>query len=144
MIAAAPRAAAVGVVADIVAELAAARMVIVPVWQGGGTRMKVAEALAAARPVVGASLGVAGIGFVDGRHGLVDDDPAGLADATAAVLGDARLARSLAREGRALARTLVWRRTLAGAAELYAQWVEAAEPRRREGRGRAMSRYNPV
>jgi glycosyltransferase involved in cell wall biosynthesis len=141
LIAAAPRAAAVGVVADISAELAAARLVIAPIWQGGGTRIKVAEALAAARPVVGASLGVAGIGFVDGRHGLVADEPAELADAAVAVLGDAQLASSLARQGRMHARTLVWRRTLARATELYAQWVEEAGSRGREPRRPATSRY---
>lgn len=143
-LAATPRTTAVGVVDDIAAELAAARLVIVPVWQGGGTRTKVMEALAAARPVVGASLGVAGIGFVSGRHGLIDDDPGGLADATSALLGDAHRATTLGREGRAHVGKLVWRRTLADAEALYAQWVEEAEPRRRESREPAMSRYSSV
>ncbi len=144
VISVAPRAEAVGMVDDMVAELAAARLVIVPVWQGGGTRHKVLEALAAARPVVGASLGVSGIGFVDGRHGLIADDPADLADAASALLGDAQRSTALARDGRTHVRPLVWPRALASAEALYAQWVEEAGGLRREPRASATSRYSPV
>ena len=65
-----------GLVADLPGALAAARAVIVPIWEGGGTRLKVLEALAAGRPVVGTSLGVGGVGFEDGRHGLLGERPA--------------------------------------------------------------------
>ncbi|MBO9534603.1 MAG: glycosyltransferase [Solirubrobacteraceae bacterium] len=75
-----------GLVDDIVAEIAAAAVVIVPVWTGGGTRIKVLEAMAAARPIVGTAVGVERIGFVDGSHGAVREEPAALADATVDLL----------------------------------------------------------
>ena len=43
--------------------LAAARAVVVPIWEGGGTRLKVLEALAAGRAVVATPLGASGVGF---------------------------------------------------------------------------------
>ena len=39
-----------GLVADLPGALAAARAVVVPIWEGGGTRLKVLEALAAGGP----------------------------------------------------------------------------------------------
>ena len=50
---------------------ATARAVVVPIWEGGGTRLKVLEALAAGRAVVSTPLGASGIGFEHGRHGLL-------------------------------------------------------------------------
>ena len=46
-----------GLVADLPGALAAARAVVVPIWEGGGTRLKVLEALAAGRAVVATSWG---------------------------------------------------------------------------------------
>jgi glycosyltransferase involved in cell wall biosynthesis len=117
--ASAERVDAIGFVDDMAAELAASRLVVVPIWAGGGTRLKVLESLAAARPVAGTGLGVQGVGFEDGRHGLVVDDPAGLARAAAALLADEALARRFAEAGRALAERFRWTRTLAPAEELY-------------------------
>ncbi len=77
-----------GLVDDIVAEIAAAQIVVVPVWTGGGTRIKVLEAMAAARPIVGTSVGVERIGFVDGRDGLLRETPEALGDALIELLGD--------------------------------------------------------
>jgi polysaccharide biosynthesis protein PslH len=77
-----------GLVDDIVAEIAAAALVVVPVWTGGGTRIKVLEAMAAARPIVGTSVGVERIGFRDGEHGLLREDPRELADAAVSLLRD--------------------------------------------------------
>ncbi len=118
-----PRARAAGLVEDITAELAASRLAIVPIWQGGGTRLKVLEALAAARPVVGTPLGVAGVGFRPDREGLVAARPADLADAAAALLGDGDRAAALAASGRRLADGYRWSRVTAPAAELYARWA---------------------
>jgi glycosyltransferase involved in cell wall biosynthesis len=120
---AAPRTRYVGFVEDIRAELERAALVAVPVWQGGGTRLKVLEALAAGRPVVSTALGAAGIGFRDREHGLLADDPRALADAAATVLGDPALAASLAAGGRRLAARFRWSLTTAPAERLYASWT---------------------
>jgi glycosyltransferase involved in cell wall biosynthesis len=112
----------VGLVDDIAAELAACRAVLVPVWQGGGTRLKVLEALAAARPVAGTPLGVSGIGVRDGVHAAVEEAPAALAAAAAALLADGARGAALAAEGRRLAERYRWEIVTAPAAELYARW----------------------
>ena len=77
-----------GLVEDLPAVLAAARAVVVPIWEGGGTRLKVLEALAAGRAVVSTPLGAEGIGFEDGRHGLLASTAEELGAALATVLAD--------------------------------------------------------
>jgi glycosyltransferase involved in cell wall biosynthesis len=110
---------ALGFVEDLAAELAASRLVVVPIWSGGGTRLKVLESLAAARPVVGTPLGVEGIGFEAGRHGAVADTAAGLGRAAVELLENHRLAMALADEGHRLADQFRWTRTMAPAERLY-------------------------
>ncbi|MFT4035997.1 MAG: glycosyltransferase [Patulibacter sp.] len=108
-----------GLVDDIVAELAAAALVVVPVWTGGGTRIKVLEAMAAARPVVGTPVGVERIGFLDGEHGAIRDTPAQLADAVAALLdaGERGVAAGIA--ARAAVRSYSWRALTAPLEQRY-------------------------
>lgn len=112
-----------GAVASVAAALSDAAVSVVPIWQGGGTRLKVLEALAAARPVAGTSLGVSGIGFQDDRHGLIADEPLALADAVVALLTDRERAATLARAGRDLAEEFRWDRALQPAEELYRDWI---------------------
>jgi polysaccharide biosynthesis protein PslH len=111
----------VGAVPDIGVELARSRLTIVPLWQGAGTRLKVLESMAAARPVVGTPLGVAGTGFADGRHGLLAASAQGLADHVLDLLGEAARADTAGRAGREHAQRWRWSRTLATAEELYRQ-----------------------
>jgi len=73
-------------VADMATELAAARVVVVPLRYGTGTRLKALEALAGRRALVGTTVGLAGLGLTDGVHARVADDAAGLARATIAAL----------------------------------------------------------
>jgi sugar transferase (PEP-CTERM/EpsH1 system associated) len=47
---------------------------IVPLRVGGGTRLKILEAMAAGVPVVSTTLGVEGLDVVPGRHILIADD----------------------------------------------------------------------
>jgi glycosyltransferase involved in cell wall biosynthesis len=76
----------VGPVADMVDELAAADVVIVPVRFGSGTRLKILEAFAHRVPVVSTTLAAEGLDAVDGEHLLVADDAEGLARACARLL----------------------------------------------------------
>lgn len=108
-----------GVVPDILTELARARAVVVPLWEGGGTRLKVLESLAAGRPVVGTALGVEQIGFRDGEHGLVGETPGELADGIVTSLEDPPRARELAVQGRRLAERYRWAETLRPVEDLY-------------------------
>jgi glycosyltransferase involved in cell wall biosynthesis len=113
-----------GVVDDLAATIAAARAILVPVWRGGGTRLKALEAIASARPVASTTLGVRGIGFIDGRHGLIADRPELLAAAMARLLDTPDLSRRVAEEGRRHARPFAWERALRPAADLYRELLE--------------------
>ncbi len=92
----------VGPVDDVRAELARAHAVLVPIRYGGGTRLKILEALALGVPVVTTPLGAEGLAVVAGEHVLVADDAAGLADALALVAADSDLAQRLATAGHRL------------------------------------------
>src|SRR5690606_6689229 len=61
---------------------------VVPLRVGGGTRLKVYEAMAMGCPVISTSLGVEGLPVEDGRHCLLADTPESLAAAIVRVLHD--------------------------------------------------------
>jgi polysaccharide biosynthesis protein PslH len=115
-----------GLMDDLTGLLAGARTVIVPLWVGGGTRLKVLEALAAARPVVGTAVGVEGIGFTPGMQGLVGETPAALAGAVAELLADPARAAALGAAGRELAEPFRWPRALGALETAYRGWIEIA------------------
>ena len=96
----------VGPVAEVRPYIAAASVVIAPLRIGGGTRLKILEAMAMGRPVVATRVGAEGIKAVPGRELLIADDAAGLARETLRVLRDPELAETIG----AAARELVQRR----------------------------------
>jgi len=87
-------------VAHVAPFLEAARVAIVPVRIGSGSRLKALEAMASNRPVVGTSIGMEGLDLVPGREVLIADDSAEFAAATVRALRDDALASSLAAAGR--------------------------------------------
>ena len=74
----------------------------VPLRVGGGTRLKILEALAYARPVVSTTLGCEGLDTVDNEHLLVADDPADIAAQITRLLTDPMLTSRLCTAGRRL------------------------------------------
>jgi glycosyltransferase involved in cell wall biosynthesis len=78
-----------------------ARLVVVPLRIGTGTRLKALEAMASGRPVVGTTVGLQGIGVVERRNALVADRPDSLGQAVVELLADDGLSRSLADAARA-------------------------------------------
>ena len=63
-----------------------AALCVVPLRAGGGTRLKILEAMAYGRPVISTRLGAEGIELEAGRHLLLEDNPEAFAQAVLSVL----------------------------------------------------------
>jgi glycosyltransferase involved in cell wall biosynthesis len=72
---------------------------------GGGTRLKVLNALARGLPVVSSPEGCHGLDVVPGEHLLVADEAGSMADSLMRLMGDEPLWRALSERGRALIRS---------------------------------------
>ena len=79
--------------------LAAARVAVVPLRVGTGSRLKALEAMAAGRPVVGTTIGLGGLDVAVRRDALVADDAGSFAGAVVEVLDDDGSAGTLAASG---------------------------------------------
>ncbi len=64
-----------GYVEDILPYYQVSTVSIVPLRAGGGTRLKILEAMALGRPVVSTTIGCEGLDVVDGQHLLIADKP---------------------------------------------------------------------
>lgn len=92
---------ALGFVEDLACAYRQARCAVAPLLQGGGTPLKLIEALAYGLPVVATPRAVAGLQLHDGKDCLVADGGQAFADALLRVLRDG--APEIARAGRRLA-----------------------------------------
>jgi glycosyltransferase involved in cell wall biosynthesis len=88
-----------GTVSDVLPYLAQARVAVAPLRSGGGTRLKILEALDAGRPVVATSVAVDGLEDLIGRGVVVADDAAAMAEALTSLLDDPDAASALGRVG---------------------------------------------
>jgi glycosyltransferase involved in cell wall biosynthesis len=110
-----------GTVPDVRPYLAATRVALAPLRAGGGTRLKILEALGAARPVVATTVGAEGLEDLIGEGLTVADDPLEMAGVIAGLLQDPERAAQLGRRGReAVMARYRWDRTLAPLLE----WVD--------------------
>ena len=91
-----------GTVDDVRPFIARSRVYIVPLRIGGGTRMKIFEAMAMGKPVVSTRVGAEGLPVVDGQHLALADDPADFAGRVLALLRDPDRRRALGAAGRKL------------------------------------------
>lgn len=83
-----------GRLADVAPAVSDSAVCVVPLRAGGGTRLKVLQAMALGVPVVSTPKGVEGLDIVDGEHVLVRSTAGALAAAILQVLADpARAAR---------------------------------------------------
>jgi polysaccharide biosynthesis protein PslH len=87
----------VGGVPDVRPYLREASVCIVPLLVGGGTRLKIFEAMSTGRAVVSTGIGAEGLPIQAGEHYLSADDPAEFAAAVLRVLENPELGRKLAR-----------------------------------------------
>jgi polysaccharide biosynthesis protein PslH len=91
-----------GAVDDIRPWLAAAEVVAVPLWSGGGTRLKILEAFATGKPVVSTSIGAEGLDAQHGEHLLIADTPGEFAAAVGRLFNNRELSARLATAARGL------------------------------------------
>lgn len=77
-----------GSVEDVRMPIAEAAIAIAPLRQGGGTRLKILEAMALGTPVVATPKGAEGLDVVDGKHLRLAATPTAIAQATLSLLSD--------------------------------------------------------
>lgn len=77
---------------------------VVPIRIGGGTRLKIYEAMAMEKPVVSTTVGAEGLPVRDGRELLLADTPGAFAEAVVRVLRDEDFTRELAGRAAGLVR----------------------------------------
>ena len=124
-----------GRVEDVRPYMERAAAYVVPIRVGGGTRLKIYEAMAMGMPIVSTTVGAEGLPVKDGEELLLADSPEEFAAAVVRVLTDGGLARSLG--GRA-AETVRARYGWGAAAARFAEACgEAVQARR--GRSRSAS-----
>jgi glycosyltransferase involved in cell wall biosynthesis len=98
-----PRVDLTGFVSDLRPHVAASAAVVVPLRLGGGTRLKIVEAMAMGKAIVSTTLGAEGIEAVPGRDLLIEDQPAPFANAVNRLLAEPGLATRIGESARQLA-----------------------------------------
>lgn len=84
-----------GFVDDIRPYFHLAKVFVVPLRVGGGTRLKILEAMAMKIPVVSTSIGCEGLEVKDGDHLMIKDDPVKFSQAVIYLLNDDMLSEKL-------------------------------------------------
>ena len=98
---------------------------VVPLRAGGGTRLKILEAMALGRPVVSTTIGCEGLDVRDGEHILIADTPAEFAEKTVRLFHDRELYQRLASNGRRLVEQKYgWDQITATLLDIYADMAE--------------------
>ena len=92
----------IGMVDQVGPYIDKASAIVVPLRIGGGTRLKIVEALSKAKPVISTRLGAEGLDVVDDEHLLLADEPDDFAAAVSRVIADPALAARLGKAGRKL------------------------------------------
>ena len=92
-----------GAVEDTRPYTCAAEVYVVPLRMGGGTRLKLLEALALQTPIVSTTLGAEGFPVTSGQELLLADEPLGFARAIVELLADRDRAQALGTAGRVFA-----------------------------------------
>jgi len=93
-----------GRVDDVRSYIDDAAAFIVPIRIGGGTRLKIYEAMAMEKPVISTTVGAEGLPLDDGAHLLIGDDPHSFAEGVVKVLSNSELAIRLGKNAARLVR----------------------------------------
>jgi polysaccharide biosynthesis protein PslH len=91
-----------GRVDDVRDHIARGSVYIVPIRIGGGTRLKIFEAMAMGKAVVSTTIGAEGLPVTDGRDVVIADEPAAFAGAVVSLLRDPTRRREMEQAARDL------------------------------------------
>jgi len=91
-----------GTVDDVRPHMRRAAVYVVPLRIGGGTRLKIFEAMAMGKAVVSTTVGAEGLPVVDGTHAIIADEPRAFATAVVALLRDKARREALEHAARSL------------------------------------------
>jgi glycosyltransferase involved in cell wall biosynthesis len=97
-----------GTVPSVADYLRDAAVVIVPLRIGGGTRLKIFEAMAMGKALVSTTIGAEGLDVTSGENCILADDPKSFGDSILALLGDVSLRRNYEKAAAALAARYDW------------------------------------
>jgi glycosyltransferase involved in cell wall biosynthesis len=107
-----------GTVPSVAEYLEKASVVIVPLRIGGGTRLKIFEAMAMGKALVSTSIGAEGLEVESGRDLLLADNDSSFADAVLLLLRDAAIRRRIEQSAVQLAAQYDWSRVVKQFAEV--------------------------
>ncbi len=91
-----------GTVDDVRPYINKASIYVVPLRVGGGSRLKILEALAMRKPVISTTVGAEGLDLRVNEHLLIADEPEDWVEAVGAVLSDREKAKTMGQAGRRL------------------------------------------
>jgi sugar transferase (PEP-CTERM/EpsH1 system associated) len=114
-----------GRVEDVLPYYRQSAVCVVPLRAGGGTRLKILEAMALGRPVVSTTIGCEGLNVIDGEHLLIADEPDQFADKTIRLLLDHWLYQRITINGRKLVEDQYdWDKVAGKLMQVYTEMVE--------------------
>lgn len=108
-------------VPSVIEYLRNAALVVVPLRIGGGTRLKIFEAMATGRAVVSTSIGAEGLAVESGRDLMIADDAEAFAEAVVHLLGDSTVRRQYEQSAARLAAQYDWSNVAQQFAEVLQQ-----------------------
>jgi sugar transferase (PEP-CTERM/EpsH1 system associated) len=91
-----------GLVDDVRSYISESAVFVVPLRIGGGTRLKILQALAMKKAVVSTSIGCEGLGLTHKEHLFISDDPDEFAESVILLTKDKILRHNLGKNGRNL------------------------------------------
>jgi glycosyltransferase involved in cell wall biosynthesis len=124
-----PRITVTGFVDDIRPYVSKAAVYVVPLRVGGGTRLKVLDAMASGKALVSTAIGCEGIAVRPGEHLVVADTPEAMAASTIALLNDPARRQALGAAARRLVEQRYAWRVVGG--QLLDAYRDAAARQRR-------------